>query len=175
MAEQERTVLAEAPPAIRPGFADTLNILSCRLGQFHQWLLAPQVHRQLAAQRGETAVHFRADRTGQRPRRLAARPQGGLGEALGEVLGDGQGIPDVAILAFQQGHLAGRRILQDPLPGIGPPQRDEDLVERRPAHAQGQPAPQRPGRVIAIANHDGQGHAPLLFGRPTRTAMHQRT
>src|SRR3569833_4477401 len=41
-------------------------------------------------------------------------------------------------------------------------ERDDDFLERDAGGLHGDPRPQRPGGVVLVADHEGQGHAGLL-------------
>ncbi|MCY1451280.1 hypothetical protein D9M71_681370 [compost metagenome] len=142
MAEQIGAVLAEAGTAVGPDGADAPDILGDIGGHFGQRLVAPHVHRHVAAQGHETAVHLRTDRAGQRAGGLAEGPEVRFRETLGKVFGDGQGIPDGAVLAQQHRHLGSGRIGQQTLVAVGLVEGDQHLFIGSAGQLHRQPATQ---------------------------------
>ena len=100
-----------------------------------------------------------------------------LGEALGQVLGNGQRVPDKQIAVLQQRHLAGRAEGVDVPPksrarlkGV---KAQHHLFKFNAGLLEQHPGPHRPGGVILVANkeleHGGLGVQPGLWldmGRP---------
>ena len=120
--------------------------------------LAPAVHRQLGAQGGETRVHFAGHRTRQCAPPGIAGPAAAAQPAFVGVLADGQRIPDHLAVVVQHGHPAGRRPVADAGVEFGRIQRQPHFLEGDAGLAQQQPGPQRPGRVVLVADHERGGH-----------------
>ncbi len=121
--------------------------------------MAPaDVHAHVLAQVREAGVHLGRD--GARPRAKPRVRGPNAGMPLGQVFQDRERIPDVRLAVHQDGHLAGRRMLEDLLLAARPVERHAQLAERDAEHLHRQPGPQRPGRVVLVA--DDQEHPGAL-------------
>ena len=133
-----------------------------RVGQ-----LRLDVHRAVAAQCGEAAVHFGADAAGTGTRRALQRPQVLLRELFGHVFGNGQRVPDGQVAVHQQWHLAGRSgALQgffESGVGLEGVKAHHDFLERNAGLCKQHPGAHGPGRVILVANEQLQ-HGRLHLG-----------
>ena len=91
-------------------------------------------------------------------RRNIGRPQPRLRKFLRHVFEDRERFPDVGIPVDQHRHLAGARDGGDPRLEVWRVEIDDGLVERDVGRLHADPRPQRPGRVVLVADDEVEGH-----------------
>jgi hypothetical protein len=90
-------------------------------------------------------MHLGRGRARDRSGLAVLRPQLRLRELLGQVLRDGEAVPDGERTVEQGRDPAGGGVPEDLLAGLRLIQRDHDLLERLADRLQGEPGPHRPG------------------------------
>ena len=113
------------------------------------------VHAHVVAQVREPRMHLGRERAGAGALGRIRRPE--LAVALRQVLEDGQRIPYRGLAVDQDRHLAGRRMPEDRVLGALLVQRDLLLVEVEAEHLHRDPWPQRPRRVVLVADDEQHG------------------
>ena len=104
----------------------------------------------------ECLSRFGHHRTRQRARRHVLRPQMLFEELLGKVFADRQAVPDRHVAGQQHRHPPGPRILGDAVGGVGLVEQQAHLLERDAKSGQRHPGPHRPGRIVLVADDEGQ-------------------
>jgi hypothetical protein len=114
-----------------------------------------------AMSRSEAGVHLGAHGPGAGARAAILGQEVDVGEGLGEVLADGERVPDHGVVVAEDRDAARRGVLGDEGAGLGAAERDEDLAVRNPDVLEREPAAERPGRIVLVADGDGEGrHGP---------------
>src|SRR4051812_39671502 len=111
----------------------------------------------MAAQRAEAGMHFIRDRTRMRPRRFVLRPECGSGKRLGQIFDDRERFPNLDVAVEQDGDFA-VEARADALLEVRRLELDQLLGERNPGRLHRDPWPERPGRVVLVADDERKPH-----------------
>ncbi len=156
-AEQERP--AGRRQAIAPDGEDALDIGLRARPHLELRVEGLEVHRQRRAQVVEARVHLAADGPAPGPLCGIGRQQSGLREGLGQVLGDGHGVPHFDSVVGEHRHQERGREQQEFGPRRGVIHGNPLLVHVEAGELAQQMSPQAPRRIILAADgQDGRCH-----------------
>jgi hypothetical protein len=103
-------------------------------------------------------VNLGGNRAGLRARTRLGRPQPRGRKFLGEVFQDRKRFPNLHVAILERGHLAGAGHLGDARLEIRGLERDYLFLERNAGDPHGNPWPERPGRIVLVADDELERH-----------------
>ena len=182
VAEQEFASSGEARAGLSPQLEDAVDLLDHRTAQFARGIAFAHVHRQFAAQIGESRMHFGGHRSRHSARGFLLGPIFLAPGPVGEEFDDRQTVPHHAIAVPQDRDFAQRRgkfVAFAPFFPRIVEHRHDQFLKRLARLFDREPAAHRPAGISPVADDQlEQGDAPfmmpMLRARPRAIRRFQR-
>ncbi len=155
---EKRPARAKPRPALAPDRIDTRHVAGRVSVERALQYRPPDIHRQLPPQRTKSGVHLRGDRACMSACRRIFGPEKSIRKILGQIFKDRQRLPDTYIAVDQRRHSAGTAEGRHPRFKVRSIERYQRLLECNTGDLHRQPRPERPGRVILIADDQAKSH-----------------